>query len=77
MAREQKPKIAPVDDDRIKDIAEAVYRARLGERDVARMIADDKDNGEKLRSRAQSYAPLVIPFCKALGVEIPRKGELP
>lgn len=68
----EKPKIALLDGERIKDIAEAVYRDRLGERDVARMIAEDKDNGEKLRGRAQSYAPLVVPFCKALGVEIPR-----
>lgn len=67
-----KPKIAPIDSNRIKDIAEAVYRDRLGERDIARMIADDKDNGEKLRGRAKIYEPLVVPFCKALGVEVPR-----
>lgn len=73
----EKPKIAPVDSNRIKDIAEAVYRDRLGERDVARMIADDEDNGEKLRGRAQSYASLVIPFCKALGVEVPRLPLVP
>lgn len=71
----ERPKADPVDKERIKDIAEAVYRDRLGERDVARMIAEDKDNGEKLRGRAQSYAPLVIPFCKALGVEVPRLSK--
>ena len=69
---EKKPKIPPLDTNRIKDIAEAVYRDRLGERDAARMIADDQDNGEKLRGRAQFYVPLVEPFCKALGVPVPR-----
>lgn len=48
------------------DIAEAVYRDRLGPRDTARMIADDNDHGEKLRNRAKCYLPLVIPFAKAL-----------
>lgn len=69
---EKKPKIPPLDNARIRDIAEAVYRDRLGDHDVARMIADDKDNGEKLRGRAKIYEPLVVPFCKALGVEVPR-----
>ncbi len=32
------------------------------------MIAEDKDQGQKLRGRAQCYVPLVEPFCKALGV---------
>ena len=52
------------------DIAEAVYRDRLGPRDTARMIADDNDHGEKLRNRAKCYLPLVIPFAKALGVDL-------
>jgi hypothetical protein len=69
---DKKPKIAPLDSERIKDVAEAVYRDRLGERDVARMIAEDKDGGAKLRGRAQCYGPLVVPFCRALGVEVPR-----
>lgn len=73
-ARTEKPKIPPLDTERLRDIAEAVYRDRMGERDVAKMIADDKDNGEKLRGRAKIYEPLVVPFCKALGVEVPRRG---
>jgi hypothetical protein len=68
----EKQKIAPLDSKRIRDIAEAVYRDRLGERDVTRMIADDKDDGQKLRGRAACYEPLVLSFCRALGVEEPR-----
>ncbi len=62
----------PMDKSRVLDIAEAVYRDRLGERDTARMIQDDRDSGQKLRQRAKAYVPLVAPFCRALGVTIPR-----
>lgn len=72
MAKPKIPPVAPVDHERIKDIAEAVYRDRLGERDTARMIADDKDQGQKLRARAGIYVPLVAPFARAFGIEIPR-----
>jgi len=68
-------KAPPLDATRIRDIAEAVYRDRLGPRDTARMIAEDGDNGEKLRARAACYGPLVVPFCRALGVEVPRVVE--
>ena len=44
--------------DQIRDISEAVYRSRLGPRDTASMIKDDKDNGERLRSRAAAYDSL-------------------
>lgn len=69
---EKKPKIPPLDNAHIRDIAEAVYRDRRGDSDVAKMIADDKDSGEKLRDRAAIYEPLVVPFCRALGVDVPR-----
>ena len=68
----KKPLIKPVDPERVKDVAEAVYRDRLGECDAAAMVAKDKDQGQKLRARAQAYAPLVAPFARALGVELPR-----
>jgi hypothetical protein len=66
-------KTEPVDAERVRDIAEAVYRDRLGERDVARMIAQDGDGGRKLRARSGCYVQLVAPFCRALGVDVPRR----
>lgn len=50
------PKPITYDDTTIEDLCEIVYRKALGEKDVASMIAKDKDTGEKLRRRAQGYA---------------------
>lgn len=61
----EKPTFSP---EYIRDISERVYRTRLGA-DAASMIAKDKDNGEKLRSRAASYDPLTRAYLAALGVE--------
>lgn len=66
MSREPKPTFSP---DYIRDVSEKVYRSRLGEADVASMIAGDKDNGEKLRARAASYDGLTRTYLKALGIE--------
>lgn len=49
----------------IKDIAVEVYKLRLehpsggGPGAVARMITADKDQGEKLKGRAEAYEPTV------------------
>lgn len=51
----------------VEDLAEAVYRERLGETDAAAMVAKDRDGGVKLRSRAQAYAPIVRATLDALG----------
>lgn len=53
----------------VRDISERVYRIELGPVDTARMIAKDKDNGEKLRNRAKSYDSLTRSYLKALGID--------
>jgi len=67
--RERKPTFDP---EYIRDISEAVYRARL-EQDcagnVARMIEKDEDTGQMLRGRAGAYDPLTRVYLKALGFE--------
>jgi hypothetical protein len=55
----------------VRDISEAVYKKRLEDSNkpagaVARMIADDKDNGEKLRNRAGAYDPLTRAYLEIL-----------
>lgn len=69
MAAERKPTFDP---EYIRDISELVYRARL-ESDclgnVQRMIAKDKDDGEKLRNRAGQYDALTRIYLGALGFE--------
>lgn len=67
-----KKRPSPIDTEWAKDIAEAVYRDRLGPGEAEKMITGDKDQGQKLRARAQCYAPLVAAFARALGVE-PRR----
>lgn len=52
--------------DYIRDISEKVYRDQLGDDDVARMIAKDKDNGEALRIRAGFYDTLTRSYLKFL-----------
>lgn len=67
-AKERKPTFAP---EYIRDISEQVYRKRLiaesGGGTPDRMIAKDKDNGEKLRNRAGSYDPLTRAYLDVLG----------
>jgi hypothetical protein len=69
--RERKPTFDPK---YIRDVSEAVYRARLEAAcpgDVEKMIKKDEDNGETLRNRAGQYDPLTRAYLKALGFEPP------
>lgn len=70
--REKPPTFSP---DYIRDLSEKVYRDRLGVAQVASMIRDDKDSGEKLRGRAASYDPLTRCFLKAIGIEPGADGK--
>jgi hypothetical protein len=66
--RKPPPRPPTLDWEKIRDISEAVYRVRLGPRDTASMIAKDKDEGQKLRQRAEIYDPLVVPMAEAMGI---------
>jgi len=59
------PEFRP-DETLVADLAEAVYRDRLGAGGAEQMIAADEDNGQKLRGRAQIYAPIVRSVLVAL-----------
>lgn len=48
----------------VRDIAEAVYKERLGKKDTKSMI--EKDGAEKLRRNAAFYDPQVIAVLKAV-----------
>lgn len=50
---------SPHDPQEVWDTCVAVYKARLGPKDTASMITKDKDQGQKLAVRAQSYAPII------------------
>ncbi|RPH48875.1 hypothetical protein EHM76_00295 [bacterium] len=50
----------------VRDISEKVYRVRLGDDDVRRMLEKDDDGGKKLRSRAGSYDPLTRAYLAVL-----------
>lgn len=52
----------------IRDLSERVYRARIGDGGV-RMQADDKDDGAKLRKRAEVLDPLSRLYLEALGLQ--------
>lgn len=57
--------------ERIRDVSEAVYRARLEQSckgDVERMIAKDGDQGQKLRNRAGAYDPLTRVYLQVTGL---------
>jgi hypothetical protein len=67
--KEKKPTFDP---NYIRNLSEAVYRIALnrdsGEGAVERMIAKDKDGGEKLRNRAAAYDKLTRAYLEVLGV---------
>lgn len=68
-AKERKPTFDP---NYIRDLSEKVYRLRLEQEspgNVVRMIAKDRDNGEKLRNRAAAYDPITRAYLKAIGIE--------
>ena len=50
----------------IRDISEAVYRDRLGINGVKSMLANDADDGKKLRQRAGCYDPLTRSYLRIL-----------
>jgi hypothetical protein len=62
-------KILPAE--QVRDISEAVYRLRLnqesGDGADERMIAEDGDNGAKLRNRAAAYDSLTRAYLKVMG----------
>jgi hypothetical protein len=60
------PRAPTYDDALIADLAEAVYRIELGLKDAASMVEKDKDDGTKLRRRAQAYASVVRATLDAL-----------
>lgn len=67
----ERPKREPeFDAERVRDVSEAIYRARLadesGEGAAERMIAKDGDNGEKLRRRAGFYDALTRAYMRVL-----------
>jgi NADPH-dependent ferric siderophore reductase len=64
----QKPKLDRTVE-RVRDISEQVYRARLGSEGVKRMLADDEDDGMKLRARASSYDQLTRVYMSILKVK--------
>lgn len=73
--RDRKPTFDP---EYIRDISETVYRAMLEQNcsgDVARMIAKDKDGGEKLRNRAGYYDRLTRAYLTVLGFDPVTQGS--
>lgn len=56
----------------VSDISEKVYRRRLndecGPGADTRMVANDEDDGKKLRGRARAYDPLTRTYMRVLGV---------
>jgi hypothetical protein len=57
---------AEYDRDYIRDISEAVYRARLGDGGAERMIEKDGDAGETLRGRAGAYDSLTRDYLRVI-----------
>jgi hypothetical protein len=55
----------------VRNISEKVYRARLGDDDVRRMIENDDDGGAKLRARAGFYDPLTRVYVEVLTAATP------
>jgi hypothetical protein len=65
--------------EKIRDISEKVYRARLDQDtphksdsnpgNVARMLAKDNDGGKKLRGRAAQYDALTRIYVEVLGLD--------
>lgn len=57
--------------ERVRDISEAVYRARLEDNKagaVERMLEKDGDGGKALRARAGAYDVLTKAYLRVLGV---------
>lgn len=52
----------------VRDLSEKVYRERLGEGGAERMIAEDGDQGQKLRTRAAVMDDLTRSYLRAFSV---------
>lgn len=65
----EREKLAPVDMEKIRDVSERVYRARLSGDDVAKMEAARPGS---VRRNAGSYDTLTRAYFEALGIEVPR-----
>lgn len=72
MLRNAKP---PRDTEAVRDISLAVYKMKLGQTAVDRMLAADNDGGAKLRRRAASYDATTICYLNALGLSVPALTE--
>lgn len=68
MTRKAPPRPLTYDDAMIARLCERVYRIRL-DGDAERMIAEDKDDGTKLRRRAMAYAPVISATLDAMHME--------
>jgi hypothetical protein len=61
--------------DLVRDVSEAIYRIHLnklsggGSGAVERMIAKDKDQGQKLRGRAAIYDPIIRTALEVLKID--------
>ena len=69
MARQAGP---PRDNEAITDISEAVYRLALGPAGVKSMLAQDNDDGVKLRNRAKVRNATTVMYLRVLSLPIPR-----
>lgn len=80
MSKKPKNYVIPehYDPEYVRDISEQVYRLRLedpsggGAGSVERMIANDKDGGVKLRSRAGAYDGTVRAMLAVMKIPKPR-----
>lgn len=76
---EDRPKRPTFDPNEVRDISEAVYRARLDEDcvgNVARMLEKDQDGGKRLRNRAAAYDPLTRAYLEILADRTPPRKEV-
>ena len=69
MARQAGP---PRDNEAITDISVEVYKMALGPAGVKSMLAQDNDDGVKLRNRAKVRNPTTVMYLRVLGLPIPR-----
>jgi len=62
----KKPGVDPALAKRVRDISEAVYRERLGQDGLEKMLRKDADDGAKLRERAGAYDALTRCYMRAM-----------
>jgi hypothetical protein len=59
-------KIPEFDPNLVRDISRHVYIQRLGAGEATKMVAKDKDDGVKLRKRAQVYDELTKCYLRVM-----------